>query len=177
MLGYSLRIAGVLVREHLRPRHGVGDVVEARYRAWPWYCDLNRHVNNAHFLTFLEYGRWGWVLRTGMGRLIRREGITFLIAGISIIYRRPLPLWRGLNVRTQLAAADDAWLYMTQQIFDHQGRPAARALVRVDLRDSAGKRSPAQLLAGHFQSPALTPELQRWLESMREGLTHMKAAP
>jgi YbgC/YbaW family acyl-CoA thioester hydrolase len=160
-----------LLREWPRPRIQATAVHEMRFRAWPWSCDLNLHVNNAQYLYFMEFGRWAFTLRCGLLRRVVRHKVQLLVAGVSVLYRRPIRLLRSFTVRTRVVAADARWFYFVQELHDHQGQLATRALLRATARDRRGVVSAAQAFGeSSFASPDSTDELKAFAALTREHL-------
>lgn len=180
MLLYVFRVLRLLIAQSLRPRVDALAPLDLSFRAWPWYCDTNLHVNNAHYLTYMEYGRWALSLRSGLLAVALRRRWSFLLAGASMVYRRPLPMWKKLTVRTQLVRAEGRWFYFVQELFDHEGRPAARAVLRATVRGRSGAIDAAEVTSAMGTSQALpaTPashELLTFDALTREHLTNLEA--
>jgi acyl-CoA thioesterase FadM len=148
MLLHALRVVSLLVVQSLRPKVDASRPFINGFRAWPWHCDSNLHINNARYLFFMEQARWAWSLRTGLLRRVFQRRWNFLVAGVSIVYRRPLPWWRAFSVRTSLIAASDPWLYVEHDFVDADGKVAARAVVRATVRRREGAVPVAEVLEG-----------------------------
>lgn len=142
MIFYILRVLVVLVRQAFGPRLALSSIHELRFRAWPWSCDLNLHVNNAQVLVFMELARWVLTLRIGMLHRVIADKLQLLVGGVSVLYRHPLPMLRCFTLRTRVVAADARWFYFVQEIIDHQGRVAVRAVLRGLARQRDGVVSP-----------------------------------
>jgi acyl-CoA thioesterase FadM len=171
MVFYLLRVLVTLLREWPRARIAATATHEMRFRAWPWSCDLNLHLNNAQYLYFMEFGRWGYTLRCGLLGLVVRRRVQLLVAGASVLYRRPIGMLQTFIVRTRVVAADERWFIFEQQLFDAQGRLALRALLRATARDRRGVVSAAQMFgASACASPDSTPELRSFAALAREHL-------
>lgn len=173
MLFYVLRVAWLLLRQSFKPPVGPGDTFEISFRAWPWYCDTNWHVNNAHYLTFMEYARWAMAVRSGMLRRAVAERLVFLLGGASVLYRRPLPMFRRFTLRTSLIATDERWLTMAHDFVDHRGRVAARALARGMIRDARGPLPLREILGASSPSAAAAAELAAFEALTRQHLAQI----
>lgn len=74
-----------------------------RIRVRGYHVDVYGHVNNARYLEFLEEARWGY-LETGPGlRWWHDRGLGFIVASITINYRRPAGPGVDLEIRTRMA--------------------------------------------------------------------------
>jgi hypothetical protein len=94
-----VRIPALAVRQHLRPllRLGVLDEDHVRMRVWPNDIDLNLHLNNARFLSLMDYGRTHLLARSGLLEHILRSRWQPLVGAVWMTYRRSLPVlpWDG----------------------------------------------------------------------------------
>ena len=162
MIPYTLRIFAVGLRNRLGPRIPPFDPVLQRFRAWPWYCDQNLHINNAQYLTVMDFGRVAWLMRTGMWDALSARSAVAPAAGINITYRREIRWFSRFELETKVAGTDGRWLFL-EQTFRQRGRVGARALVRVGFRSPNGLLAVADVL-GAEQQP--TPEVAAWIRSV-----------
>ncbi len=149
------------------------------FRAWTPYCDQNLHLNNAHYLTFMDYGRIAWFVRIGLLQQVVRDRIPLLLGGSTVTYRREIPHLAKFTLTTENAGFDDEWFYCQQTFRLMDGRVAARGLVRAAVRHDGERKPPRYLLdrAGiHIASAPLSDEILAWnqmtahtIERIREG--------
>src|SRR5215469_7427245 len=61
-----IRIPALAVRQHIRPlpRLGILDEDRLDMRVWPNNIDFNLHMNNARYLSLMDYGRMHLLART-----------------------------------------------------------------------------------------------------------------
>ncbi len=174
---YSLRIFLVGIGHLLRGRFPPADTVDQTRRAWPHLCDQNLHLNNASYLTLMDYGRVAWVVRAGLAGALLRRQVSVVAVGVGVTYRRELRWWSRFRLQTRLCAHDDRWFYIEQCFVDSRGRPAAHAWVRMVVRDRSGRRALADVLrdAGNPVEPqAPGPELAAWIEAADATVARMK---
>ncbi len=175
MIFYLLRVAVVLLRELFKPRIQPTDTHEMNFRAWPWSCDFNMHVNNAQYLYFMEFGRWAFTLRSGLLRRVYAQKVQLLVAGCSLLYRRPIMMFRRFTVRTQVVAADERWFYFVQELVDHRGQVATRAVLRGMARNRDGVMNAERAFGtSAFPSPEDSSELQSFASLAREHLRELE---
>lgn len=137
MVSYVLQI---LTRGYFESRKGpvgVFDKLTQSYRAWPRYCDQNLHVNNAHYLTFMDYGRVIWFVRSGVWDRVRSDDYRALVAGLGITYRREIRWFTKFQLETQVVGVEGRWIYLVQE-FVQNGKVAARATLRVGISGPDG---------------------------------------
>ena len=132
-----IRTAITLFKARRQPPMGIGDTSSIRFRAMPWDCDIFLEVNNGRQLTLFEQGRWDLAVRTGLTRLLRNQGWGLVVAGSSVRYRRRIRPWDQIECRTQVAAVDERWFYMSQS-FWVDGQPCSHALFRTAVTRKGG---------------------------------------
>lgn len=74
-----------------------------RIRVRGYHLDLYGHVNNARYLEFLEEARWSLIEQSmGLGWWHDR-GLGFVVASLTINYRRPAGMGVDLEIRSHVA--------------------------------------------------------------------------
>ena len=110
-------------------RRALLDGGRVAFRVWPNDCDLNLHLNNGRYLTFMDLGRVHLLAQIGLlGELWRRHWAPVLSAA-EINFIRPLQPFQKFDLVTRLLTWDDKYFYMEQR-FVAGGRLCAVALVK-----------------------------------------------
>lgn len=181
MLFYTVRLASHFLWYARKPKLEPLGVISQDYRAWPWICDNNLHINNAQYLRLMEFGRVEWIARMGLMKPILQGELNFVAAGTSMLFRREIRLMSHFSIETQLAGFDQKWLFMQQDFFLGQGsdaKIAARGLVRVQPRGKKGAMAVDDFfaLAGcvGLKSPALPEEFVHWQASSEASLEQLR---
>src|SRR3982751_675099 len=65
--------------------------------------DVNRHVNNVAYFTYMEQARVDWLKRTGMQRTLKGEGPVVVQASCN--YRQAMPFVDAIEVRMYVGPA------------------------------------------------------------------------
>jgi acyl-CoA thioesterase FadM len=169
-----VRIPALAIRQHLRPlsRLGLLDEDALRMRVWPNDIDLNLHLNNARYLSYMDYGRMHLLARTQLLTHILRARWTPLVGAVWVTYRRSLPLFARFTLASRLVCWDERWFYMEQTFTGDEGL-AAVGWVKGMLRDPAGAVSPQSVLekiAPGVVSPPMPETIAAWNELTREKL-------
>lgn len=159
MISYITRVVAKGLVHSRRPRTEISTPLRQRYRAWPWYCDQNLHINNAHYLTFMDYGRVVWFVRSGVLQRARRDGLRPMVAALSITYRRELRWFARFELETECVGVEGRWIYIVQQ-FHQRGKIAARALVRMGVSGPDGLIDAADWLGADV--PELPLDVREW---------------
>lgn len=175
MLSYTARAFAVGVRASRRPPIGPYDVVHQRHRAWPHVCDQNGHINNAQFLTFMDWGRIEWLVRTGLWSTLGKDRVA-LVAGLGMTYLKEIRMFAAFDLRTQVVGSDARWMYVSQEFRLAADTPlAARGIVRVCVRGPSGIIAPADLFG--VESPALPDDVAAWRDGEDAALRILRGAP
>ncbi len=169
-----VRIPALALRQHLRPlpRMGVLDADVLRMRVGPNDIDLNLHMNNARYLSAMDYGRMHLLARAGLLEHILRSRWQPLVGAVWVTYRRSLPLFARFTLTSRLVCWDARWFYM-EQTFTAREEVAAVGWVKGALRDAQGTIDPRAVLARvapEVASPPLPEQFLTWNELTREKL-------
>ena len=99
--------------------------------------DIYGEMNNARYLNIMEMGRWDLSVRAGMIDVMKKHKWGFVVAGVSIRYRKNLTAFQKFDLHTRLAGADKRWLYVEQNIH-RKGRQHTGALFRTAVLSKQG---------------------------------------
>lgn len=169
-----VRIPALAIRQHLWPLAplSVLDEDHIRMRVWPNDIDLNLHMNNARYLSPMDYARTHLLARTGLLQHIVRSRWQPLVGAVWMTYRRSLPLLSAFSIASRLICWDDRWFYIEQVFIGREGR-AAIGWVKGALRDARGSVNPqtvlSQIVPG-VVSPPMPESIATWNELTREKL-------
>jgi acyl-CoA thioesterase FadM len=169
-----VRIPALAIRQHLWPLPPLSPLGEdrLRMRVWPNDIDINMHLNNARYLSMMDYGRTHLLARTGLLRHIIRSRWTALIGAAWMTYRRSLPLFAQFQLLSRLVCWDDRWFYMEQTFTGSEGL-AAVGWVKGLLCGPDGTVDPQTVLetiAPGVMSPTMPESIATWNELTREKL-------
>ena len=169
-----VRIPALAIRQHLRPlpRLGVLDEDRIRMHVWPNDIDLNLHMNNARYLSVMDYARTHLLARTRLLEHIIRARWQPLVGAVWMTYRRPLPLFSAFWIDSRLVCWDERWFYIEQTFTRNDGLVAV-GWVRGILRDARGNVEPQTVLehvAPGVVSPPMPEAIAQWNDLTREKL-------
>ncbi len=150
-----------------RPKIDITDTTVTHHRVWPWDGDVFMELNHGRTLTLFELGRWPHVFQMDILGLLRRERVAFAIAGVSVRYRRRLPILSRFRMVSRVAGWDDRFIYYDQSMW--QGTECAnQALIRVALRSPKGTIAPDDFLRAmgrDIPRPALPEWIKAWIDA------------
>lgn len=169
-----VRVPVLAIRQHLRPLPRLAPLDEdcLRLRVGPASIDLNFHLNNARYLSFMDYGRVHLLARTRLLEHILRARWTPLVGAVWMTYRRPLALFAPFTLASRLVCWDERWFYMEQTFTGREGL-AAVGWVKGAVRDPAGVVAPQVALnrvAPGIVSPPIPETIANWNELTKEKL-------
>lgn len=146
------------------PRLGVLSESVMGYRVMPTDLDLNMHMTNARYLSFMDLGRTDLILRTGLARVMMRHKLQAVIGGTMVRFRRSLAPFQRFEVHSRLIAWDDRWLYI-EQVFYSRGQMICSARVKGAFLHKGAIVDPASLFVwlGEPADPQPVPDwVTRW---------------
>lgn len=155
-----------------KKRVDILDEIITPMRVLPNDLDINMHMNNGRYLTVMDFGRFDYLIYTGMLGLCLKRKWSPILGSAYIQYKKPLLLWQKYTIVTKVECWDDKWFVMSQH-FKYNGNTMAIAYVRGLFRGKKGNIKPPQLFkALHpelemVQSPTPSIEVQTWLSSLR----------
>ena len=142
-----IRIPLLVMRQTVAPLPAIDPLATdtLHLRVWPNDIDFNFHLNNARFLSVMDYGRVHLLARGGVLNHVLKERWEPVVGAVWITYRRSLPLWARYRLATRLVAWDERWFYMEQVFTGDQGL-AAVGWVKGALRDRSGVVPPQRVM-------------------------------
>lgn len=162
----------LLFKWDLYPTKDVLAPVTTRHRVRLRDLDLNRHMNNARYLNFLDAARLEHSIRTGLFSVFRRRG-NFLVANIEISYLKSLLPFQPFTITTQVLGWDARYYYIRHE-FRAEGELYATACARMVFTQHNKRADPRDILSplAHGEpSPPLPVSIRHWqamLQAKRE---------
>ena len=146
-------------------RRGPFDESRVAFRVWPNDCDINLHMNNGRYLTFMDLGRVHLTVQAGLLPYVRRNRWMPVLAAAEITFVRSLNPFERFELVTRVMTWDGKYVYM-EQIFERDGELCAHAYVKGLFLARGGRVSNAEVVraigyAG--EPPPMTEALQRWV--------------
>lgn len=169
-----VRIPALAVRQHIRPLRPLHLLEEdcLRLRVWPNDIDFNLHMNNARYLSWMDYGRMHLLARARLLEHIFRDRWMPLVGAVWMTYRRSLALFAPFTLTSRLMCWDERWFYLEQTFNGREGL-AAVGWVKGALRGQEGVIDPRRVLERiepGIVSPAIPEAIVDWNELTREKL-------
>lgn len=138
-----LRLLHLLVTALFRPKLGVTDVSRLAFRVWPHDLDTSLHMNNGRYWTIMDLGRADFMVRTGLWRVVLKNGWLPVVSAAKIRFRRELRLFKPFTLETRIVTWSDTSIVLEHRLIDRSRTSAgivnAVALVRTGLYDRKAK--------------------------------------
>ena len=170
-----VRIPFLVLRQAILPvaplSGGAFETDVLNLRVWPNDVDFNLHLNNARYLSVMDYGRIHLLARAGLLKPALKARWTPVVGAVWITYRRSLTLWARYRLATRLVCWDERWFYFEQTFTGNEGL-AAVGWVKGALLDKAGIVAP-QRVVGLAEPGIVSPPLPESIQILN-GLTREK---
>lgn len=137
--------------------------VVTRHRVGLNDIDLNWHLNNARYLSFLDKARLEHSIRTGIFSVFRRRG-NFLVANIEISYLKSLLPFQKFTITTRVLGWDARYYFIAHE-FHADGELYATAAARMAFTEKGKRVEPKTVLVplAHGEpSPPLPMSVRHW---------------
>jgi len=164
-LNLYLRLLKLLLILPFVRRRGVFEPARITFRVWPTDCDLNVHMNNGRYLTFMDLGRIHLIAQTGvLSRLLLRQRLQPMLAAAEISFVRALGPLQRFVLTTRVLAWDEKYFYIEQR-FERAGTLRAVAIVKALFIAHGRRLTPAEVLTAvgiNVPAPAMPEMLRHW---------------
>jgi hypothetical protein len=123
-------------------------------------------LNNGRTMTLMDIGRIPLALRTGLVSMCKREGWRMTMAGATVQYRRRVPPFAAMEIRSRAVGRDDRFLYI-EHVTLVGGEPAHNAVYRAVVVDKNGIVHTDRVAAS-LERPDWAPSLPTWIAAWSE---------
>ena len=161
-----LRLLYVLWKIWRLPRKDVLEESRVSFRVLPTDCDINLHMNNGRYLSFMDLGRLHLIAQIGLLAMMARKRWKPVLAAAEIAFLRELAPFQKFDLVTRIVTWDDRYAYFEQR-FESNGMLCGHAFAKGLFLERRGKVSNSAVLAdlGYRGEPPPFPEqLRIWVE-------------
>lgn len=164
-----LRLIMTIIKCFFCSKKAVNDTSVLTFMAWPWDCDINIHLNNARFLSFMDLSRVYWTAQIGLMPAVLKNHWQGVAGGIEISYIRPIKPFQRFKIITQMIYFDEHYVYLEQSFISSKKTLHAVAIVKVTLL-LQGRKIRVQDALSHLnkQSHMVTPPMPEVLKHWQE---------
>ena len=163
-----LRFILILIKCIRAPRIHLLQESHLTFHCLPTDCDINLHMTNSRYLSFMDLGRLYYSAQVGVAKLFFKQKWVGVINAIELTFIRPINPFQKFSLITKILAWDEKYYYFEQKFI--AGRTlCAVALVRgVFLHH--GKKVPMskiqEITGEQIAPPEFPPMLQHWKDLM-----------
>jgi acyl-CoA thioesterase FadM len=163
-----LRLLSLLLRLWIQqpPRRDMLEESRVAFRVLPNDCDINFHMNNGRYLSFMDLGRVHLMAQSGLLPVILKQGWMPVLTAAEINFIRSIAPLQKFELVTRLVSWDDKYFYIEQK-FESRGALCAHAYVKGLFLLKGAKVSNAEVVAASGYAgapPPLPEELRLWAE-------------
>ena len=161
-----LRLLWLLWRLRSVVQRGLFEPSRVPFRVLPNDCDINLHLNNGRYLSFMDLGRLHLTVQVGLMPHARRNRWLPVLAAAEITFIRSLAPFERFELVTRLVTWDEKYVYL-EQTFERNGQLRAHAFVKALFLFRGGRVPNSEIAAaiGHEGAPPpMTEALKRWAE-------------
>lgn len=142
-----LRLFYVLIASFFRPRLAIGNAVsDIQLMTFPNDLDINLHVNNGRYLTLCDLNRVDLFIRTGLARVMIKQGWMPIIAEHTMVYRKSLGAFRKFQAKLEVTHWDEKYFFM-QHCFSVDGKIIAEGTSKGVVKGKQGVVPPDTVVA------------------------------
>lgn len=147
-----------------------------RFTVLPSDADINFHLTNARYLSFMDLARIHLLAKMGLLKKTLDKKWLPVVHSNLVTYIRPIAPLARFDVKTELLYWDEKYFYI-QQTFENKDKVYAIAMVRglflhgknkvpvQDIIDLSGQNVPA---------PPMPDVVRRWVDTLEEKKQHSK---
>jgi acyl-CoA thioesterase FadM len=160
------RIFLIICKSLFQKNRDVLSPVELRFRAWPQDCDLNFHLTNARYFSFMDLARLSYTVRIGLLQKLLKRKWAPVVASCEITFIRPIKPLQKITVTTQILTWDEKYQYFFHRFICH-GKTYATALVKTAAY-SKGTSVPSQKIIALVDASINIPEMPESVKIFRQ---------
>lgn len=159
---------------------GYLDVARLNYRVWITDQDAFQHMNNAVYMSIADLAVIDLLMRTGVVKNMRKNGIMPVVVYKSCSYLRMLKFPQAYEVKSRFTAWDGSYIFFEHR-FERGGELYAKAVTVGRLASRRGKNPSVQEAMEQLgwenvpESPPLTEDELRLLATIRADRAARKA--
>ncbi len=110
------RLVWMWLSARWRPKCEILEESHLTFRVFPTDLDVNLHLTNSRYFSFMDLSRVDHMIRNGAWQKIRANKLMPVLGSGSIRYRRPVPPFKKVDVTTRIAGCDDRWIYLEHKL-------------------------------------------------------------
>lgn len=161
------RLIWMMLTARWREPCAMMDESSLSFRVMPTDLDVNMHLTNSRYFSFMDLSRVDHMIRNGAWTEIRANKLKPVLGSGSIRFRRAVPPFKRVNVTTRVVGGDEKWIYLEHKIIAGDVLYSV-AILKAAFLDKKGRVPMDRLLKMFSYEGPLPP--------MSEALSHIRDA-
>lgn len=160
------RLFWMMLTARWRNRCAMMDESHLTFRVLPTDLDVNMHLTNSRYFSFMDLSRVDHMMRNGAWKEIRANKLKPVLGSGSIRFRRAVPPFKRVNVTTRVVGGDEKWIYLEHKLVADDTVYSV-AILKAAFLDKKG-RVPMKRLLEIFSYEGSLPPLSESLTLIRD---------
>ncbi len=132
------RVLWMYIYARIGPRCAMTEETTLHYRCWFTDLDINWHMTNTRYASFMDLGRMDMLFRSGAWQRVLTAGLYPVLGSSTVRFRRSIQPLQKFHLTTRIISWDDKWLYYRHTMVAN-GETAAVAIVKKTFLDKNGR--------------------------------------
>ncbi|RMH64861.1 MAG: thioesterase [Calditrichaeota bacterium] len=159
-----LRLLLLTIKSFFMKKTTVNEAGCLSFRIWPHDLDINGHLTNARYLSFMDLGRTFFIVQNGILKWIMRKRWMPVANAVEITFIRELKPFTHFDLHTKLICWDAKYWYFEQRFMVGETLHALAHIRGVFVHNGRVIRpqSVISLIDPVLQSPAEPAVIKEW---------------
>ncbi|NKB43082.1 MAG: thioesterase [Alphaproteobacteria bacterium] len=160
------RLVWMMVTARRRSRCVMMEETHLSFRVMPTDLDVNMHLTNSRYFSFMDLSRVDHMIRNGAWKHIRANKLMPVFGSGPTRFRRAAPPFKRLDITTRVVGVDDKWIYLEHKIISGETVYSV-SILKAAFVDDAG-RVPVDRLLTMFGYEGDLPPMTEALTLIRD---------
>ena len=166
------RLIYVLLKALFAPKIQALSESQLYFRALPTDCDMNLHITNSRYLSFMDLGRTYLIGQLKLLPQLYKRRWGPVIQATELTYLKPIMLGQSFKIVTRMVCWDEKYFYM-EQCFFVKDQLCTKATVK-GLFIGGKKKIPTEDVVRLFDPNTTSPPKPAFIETWQEMLEKKK---
>lgn len=139
------RLFLTFLRSWIYPKATLFSEVISSFRVWFMDMDINIHLTNSRYLSFMDLGRTQLLVQGGLLGYVLKNKMQLVVFETRMRYYKGIGPFQKVDLKTRLESWDEKYFHLTQQFFV-KGTLMAEGKVKAVILDPKGKVKPVDFI-------------------------------
>ena len=108
--------------------------------------DLNLHMNNGRYMTFCDFNRVDLFVRSGLAKLMFKNGWAPIVAHHTMSYLKPLAIFDRVKVTMEITHWDERYFYSNNVLYKRGNKIAEGTSKSLVISKKEGRLAPSDIV-------------------------------